>query len=195
KAHSMFGWDWGPKIPDLGLWRDIEIVAWNENRIEDVHIQQAHANEKVTLEIGVTLEKEVNQLETIVAIKDPNGQSISKEKVQNSQKTSVSILVEDPELWWPSGYGKQPLYTVEVSVAEGGLILDKWTKEIGLRTIEVKHEPDEWGKSFEFIINGFPIFMKGANYIPEDNLLPRTSKERTERLIKDSVAANFNMIR
>lgn len=191
KAHSMYGWDWGPKIPDLGLWRDVELKAWNDNRLEDIQIHQIHKNNQVQVRVGVTVENQMDSRETTVLLKDPAGQVVSK-GVGND---SFLFEIDDPQLWWPAGYGEQSLYTLEVSLNKEGKQIDSLTKSIGLRTIEVKHEPDEWGKSFEFIINGYPIFMKGANYIPEDNLLPRTSKERTERLIQDSVAANFNMIR
>ncbi|WP_163578852.1 beta-mannosidase [Gracilibacillus saliphilus] len=191
KAHSMYGWDWGPKIPDLGLWRDVELKAWNDNRLEDIQIHQIHKNNQVQVRVDVTVENQMDSRETTVLLKDPAGQVVSK-GVGND---SFLFEIDDPQLWWPAGYGEQSLYTLEVSLNKEGEQIDSLTKSIGLRTIEVKHEPDEWGKSFEFIINGYPIFMKGANYIPEDNLLPRTSKERTERLIQDSVAANFNMIR
>ncbi|MFD2657352.1 beta-mannosidase [Gracilibacillus thailandensis] len=191
KAHSMYGWDWGPKIPDLGLWRDVELKAWNDNRLEDIHIHQIHNNNQVQVRVDVTVENQMDSCETTVLLKDPAGQVVSKDV----GKDSFLFEMDDPQLWWPAGYGEQSLYTLEVSLNKDGEQIDSLTKSIGLRTIEVKHEPDEWGKSFTFIINGYPIFMKGANYIPEDNLLPRTSKERTERLIQDSVAANFNMIR
>ncbi|SFL53485.1 beta-mannosidase [Gracilibacillus orientalis] len=195
KAHSMYGWDWGPKIPDLGLWRDVELKAWNDNRLEDIHIRQIHESNQVQVMVDVTVENEVDKNETTILLKDPDGHTVSHEIVHQQQTEQVLFEIENPQRWWPAGYGEQSLYTVEVLLKKDGEQIDSLIKRIGLRTIEVKHEADEWGKSFEFIVNGYPIFMKGANYIPEDNLLPRTSKERTERLIQDSVAAHFNMIR
>ncbi|KAB8125598.1 glycoside hydrolase family 2 protein [Gracilibacillus oryzae] len=196
KAHSMFGWDWGPKIPDLGIWRDVELVMWNENRINDVYIAQKHEQNLVHLNVQVKLEQEVDtNLAILAKITDPNGKQEEQVINQAKQTEQFSFTIENPKIWWPAGYGEQPLYNVEIILQKAEEHIDRKNHNIGLRTIEVKHEDDEWGKSFEFVINGYPIFMKGANYIPEDNLLPRTSRSRTEQLIKDSVAANFNMIR
>lgn len=196
KAHSMFGWDWGPKIPDLGIWRDVEMVMWNENRIEDVYIEQEHHEKYVQVDVVTEIQEKVDpDLSLIAKITSPDGNQ-SEQVVHNlTRKEKLSFTLENPQLWWPAGYGEQPLYQVEIILKKQSEQLDRRKYSIGLRTITVRHEEDQWGKSFEFVVNGYPIFMKGANYIPEDNLLPRTSKERTEQLIKDSVAANFNMIR
>ncbi|SER49235.1 beta-mannosidase [Gracilibacillus ureilyticus] len=196
KSHSMFGWDWGPKIPDLGIWRDVELVMWNDNRIDDVYIAQNHEENHVQLDVKVTLHNQKNtNLRLSAKVISPGG--IEEEQVINqlNQLEHLSFLIQDPQLWWPAGYGEQPLYKVEISLLNGEKQLDRKNYTVGLRTIEVKHEKDKWGKSFEFVVNGYPIFMKGANYIPEDSLLPRTTKARTEQLIKDCKAANFNMIR
>ncbi len=192
KAHSMFGWDWGPKIPDLGIWRDVELLAWNENRIEDVQILQHHNEGEVQLELNIELEKDLTENdELLLKLTTPEG----KLQTHKIDSLNFTIPIENPSLWWPSGYGDQSLYQVEIELISNERKLDSKQYPIGIRTIDVRHEEDQWGKSFAFVINGHPIFMKGANYIPEDNLLPRTSREKTEQLIKDCVEANFNMIR
>jgi len=196
KAHSMFGWDWGPKIPDFGIWRDISIVGWNVGRIDDVYIAQNHFENQVELNVAADLEKWSDEaIDLEVSLTDPAGKTISKTVTTTKLHESLSLTVEQPALWWPNGYGEQPLYEVTVSIKENDQEVDQKKYRIGLRTIEVKHEPDEWGKSFEFYVNGISLFAKGANYIPEDSLIPRTSKKRTERLIKDCIEAHYNMIR
>jgi len=197
KAHSMFGWDWGPQIPDLGIWRNISLVASNVGRIDDVYITQAHSNGEVSLDIQVRLE---NWAQAVVKldVKLLNPDNTVADKVTlatNSSEEKVSFHVNDPQLWWPNGYGDQPLYKVEVIASACEELLDSKEYTIGLKTITIKNEPDEWGKSFEFVVNGIAIFAMGANYIPEDNILARTSKDRTEKLIQDCIEANFNMIR
>ncbi len=191
KSHSMFGWDWGPRLPDQGIWRDVELVCWNTTRIADVYMEQYHQEDSVDLKVQVNYASQPH-IEGKVIITSPNGEKLVQ-SLDNHQ--TVNFTITNPILWWPNGYGEQALYKVEVVLTEDGNTLDRIVKQIGLRTIEVKHERDEWGKSFTFVVNGYPIFMKGANYIPEDNLLPRTTKDKTERLIIDSVKANFNMIR
>lgn len=107
----------------------------------------------------------------------------------------IKLAITDPKLWWPNGYGEQPLYKIKVMLKKEDKLLDLWERNIGLRTIKVRREKDQWGESFEFNVNGVSIFAMGANYIPEDSLLPRRSPQRTEKLIKDCVEANFNCIR
>ena len=196
KAHSMFGWDWGPQIPDLGIWRDIYITGFGEDRLEDVYVTQKHENDSVSLDIRVKLDRKSGRTLTVKArVKAPNGSTIEK-TISTIESTEHFILqVEKPELWWPNGFGSQPLYVVEVDLLENGTLLDKNEMKIGLRTIEIKREKDKWGESFEFAVNKVSIFMMGADYIPEDNLLARCSRERTEKLIKSCIDANFNCIR
>ena len=121
-----------------------------------------------------------------------NLSGILKNPVNNQ---NIIFSIPDPQLWWPNGYGMQPLYSVHIRLLIGNTVLDEWNKRIGLRTLRVIRKIDQWGESFAFEINGVSIFSMGANYIPEDSLLPRLSRERTERLIQDCVKAHFNMIR
>ncbi|HZH59533.1 MAG TPA: glycoside hydrolase family 2 protein [Metabacillus sp.] len=196
KGHSMFGWDWGPQIPDLGIWRDVSLLAWNMGRIDEVYVTQEHRHKEVEVHVRVELKAYSKKPVSLkVNLTNPLGnvESVSIEHVLKQE--TVSFHVVNPQLWWPNNYGKQPLYKVEVITLNGTDVLDEKKLNIGLRTIKVKHEPDQWGKSFEFEVNGLSIFAMGANYIPEDSLLARNSKERTERLINDCIEANFNMIR
>ncbi|GAA0290543.1 beta-mannosidase [Gracilibacillus halotolerans] len=195
KSHSMFGWDWGPKIPDLGIWKDVELVAWSSNRIEDIAISQQHETDRVYLDIKLEAQQSNHTLTWDIAITDPNGEELNASIDTSDKRVVLPVTIGNPKIWWPVGYGEQPLYDVTIRLSDGDTIYDERKMKIGLRTIQVRHEKDEWGKSFEFIVNGVALFMKGANYIPEDNLLPRTSKQRTERLIQDCLRANFNMIR
>lgn len=196
KAHYMFGWDWGPQLPDMGIWRDIYISAWQTARIKDVYMTQEHLEDEVHIHVDVDLEA-YRQAGLILAIKvtTPDGSVVTEDASVESARERMTIKIEHPELWWPNGYGKQPLYDVNVTLLEGASVCDTEDYRIGLRTITIRNEPDEWGKSFEFVVNGLRIFAKGANYIPEDNIIARVTRERTERLIQDCIEANFNMIR
>lgn len=196
KAHSMFGWDWGPKIPDLGIWRNLSIFGYREGRLEDVYITQKHRDGAVDLDVRVSMDRWCKQeLDIQLKLTAPDGSIWEKRLRTDQYESRLGLAVEKPELWWPNGFGSQPLYQVEVTLADGEDVLDRQQFHIGLRTMTVRREKDEWGESFEMQVNGVSIFSMGADYIPEDNLLPRCSRERTERLIKDCVAANFNSIR
>lgn len=105
------------------------------------------------------------------------------------------IAIGDPQLWWPRGYGGQPLYKVEAELLIGGEPAGRWERRIGLRTMEMSRDRDEWGEEFCHKVNGVKIFAMGADYIPEDNILSRVSTERTRRLLEDAALAGMNAVR
>ncbi len=190
KAHCMFGWDWGPHLPDVGIWRDIELIGADTARLQDVYVAQRHEAGQVTLNIISHVERITDgTVKTAVTVTAPDGKEFTAEG------ENCSITIDDPQLWWPAGYGEQPLYTVKVTLDGESGELDTWQRRIGLRTMTVRREKDEWGESFCHCVNGMDIFAMGADYIPEDNLLPRVNRERTRRLLEDARAANMNTIR
>lgn len=190
KAHCMFGWDWGPRLPDAGIWRDISIIGIEKARIQDVLVQQYHEEAKVRLQIRTRLNSYCGDEFTVSAfVSAPDGTILA------AHGENCEILIENPELWWPAGLGDQPLYQVSVTLAAGNLQLDTWSRRIGLRTMTVSRRKDEWGESFSHCVNGVDVFAMGADYIPEDNLLPRVNPERTRRLLEDARAANMNCVR
>ena len=186
KAHCMFGWDWGPRLPDAGIWRDISILGVKTARIRDVHVLQFHEEGKVTLEINTHVTELTGSADVKVSVTAPDG------TVFTAEGEKAVIEIENPALWWPNGLGDQPLYTVTVELGDG---LDSWSRRIGLRTLTVTRKKDQWGESFSHCVNGVDVFAMGADYIPEDNLLPRVNPERTRRLLEDAKAANMNCVR
>ena len=198
KAHCMFGWDWGPRVPDAGIYREVSLVGVEKSRIESVYITQIHEEGSVTLDFDIAVETFTDQPEGTLAIQvtSPDGKTYTYEERGEGAEEQFRIAITDPKLWWPHGYGDQPLYQVEVSLlSEDGKVLDSWKRRIGLRTITVNTDQDEWGNCFAHEVNGVKIFAMGADYIPEDNLLSRVTKERTGKLLRDAVWANHNCIR
>ncbi len=210
KAHCMFGWDWGPRLPGAGLWRPVSLLAYDTARIDSTYITQKHEGGKVELNTCVELqsasaemfvfgmgegsllfkaEPVLSELSVKVEVFDPEG-------VLVADGDGIDIVrIENPQLWWPNGFGKQPLYTVKVTLFHGETSLDTWERRIGLRTMTMATEKDEYGERFAHKVNGVEVFAMGADYIPEDNLIARTSPERTRRLLEDAKLANFNSIR
>ncbi len=193
KAHYMFGWDWGAKIPDLGIWRDIYLETYDGAKIDDVYITQKHKESSVTLNFSIQNELDIN-CELKVTITSPNGKKIIK-AYKADDNMCFDIEIKEPMLWWVRGLGKQNLYIVKLELKNNDLTVDFTEKKIGLRTLYVKREKDKWGESFEFVNNKIPFFSMGADYIPEDHLLSRRSYERSKKLIDACVDANFNTIR
>lgn len=196
KAHYMFGWDWGPQLPDCGIWKNIFIKGADGGELWDVYPIQRHEEGKVTLTVKCSvshLEKESNAQLT-ASLTTPDGQVISvSEKAR--EETSLTLLVGDPKLWWPNGLGDQPLYQLSVTLTENGTVRNTIEKMIGLRTLTVSDKEDEVGRKFALTVNGIPFFAMGANFIPEDNILSRINRSRTETLIRHCAMANYNTIR
>lgn len=185
KAHCMFGWDWGPRLPDAGIWRPIFLRTWDTARLENALMLQAHHDGVVDVTIRPEIAGESAWSAEITA---PDGEVLTLPETTAAEQV---ITIEHPQLWWPNGLGKQPLYRVTVRLAAG----DTRTWRIGLRTMTVSREKDEWGEEFCHVVNGVKVFAMGADYIPEDNILARVTPERTRRLLEDCKAANFNAIR
>lgn len=185
KAHCMFGWDWGPRLPDAGIWRPIFLRTWDAARLENALMLQAHHDGVVDVTIRPEIAGESAWSAEITA---PDGEVLT---LPETTATEQVITIEHPQLWWPNGLGKQPLYRVTVRLATG----DTRTWRIGLRTMTISREKDEWGEEFCHVVNGMKVFAMGADYIPEDNILARVTPERTRRLLEDCKAANFNAIR
>lgn len=200
KAHCMFGWDWGPRIPDAGIFRDVCLLGIEKERLESIYITQIHEENKVTLDLDISLDGGARNQDgkVRISVTDPAGNRIA-ETVRNSAEAEgdgCKIEIENPLLWWPRGYGEQPLYHVKVELLDSaGHELDLWERRIGLRTMTVNTEKDQWGCCFAHEVNGVKIFAMGADYIPEDCLLGRINKKRTRKLLEDAAWANHNCIR
>lgn len=196
KAPCQFGWDWGPQLPPIGIWKDIRLEGHSAARLDDVHLRQHHAGDRVTIEATLTLERWQDIPLTVkTRVTDPEGAVLEEQADVVGKSQTLQVLITQPKLWWPNGYGDQPLYNVEVQLTADDFIHDRRTYQMGLRTLELRREDDEWGQSFTFVVNGVPIFAKGANWIPADSFPTRTSDEHLENLIRSAVAGHQNMLR
>ena len=186
KAGCMMGWDWGPRLPDAGIWKDISVITLDSDRITDLHITQRHENGRVF--VTPTVSTELGTAELVLTLTAPDGSKVSLEANKENE-------IKNPLLWMPRGYGEQNLYTVTATIKENGEECDSVSKRIGLRVMELVREDDEYGMSFFHRVNGVAIFAMGADYIPEDNVISRYSEERTRELLNNCVECNFNAVR
>ena len=185
KAHCMLGWDWGPFLPDMGIWRGVSLLTKNSARITDFKIEQRHEGGRVFVTPRVTTDEDAV---VSVSVLDPDGERFY---LPANEETEIP----DAQLWWPRGLGDQPLYTFTVDVLEDDVAVDTKSLRVGLRTLKLIREKDRWGESFTHECNGIKFFAMGADYIPEDNILSRCTEERTRVLLERCVFANFNAIR
>lgn len=198
KPQCHFGWDWGPVLPPSGISGDINIVGYSTANIVDLEIKQKHFDDFVELEIsaGINVFGEGN-IEYTLNVKYPDGKELDRRGVINNS-IKEEIKIEKPQLWWTkelSGNNLQPLYTVNFQIFKNKTLLDSKTKKIGLRTIILNREKDEYGSNFQFKLNGVSLFIKGANWIPADSFITRYSKQRLEYDLKTALFSNMNMLR
>ena len=185
KAHCMLGWDWGPFLPDMGIWREPSLITLDSARIEEIRVTQRHSDGEVYITASV---KSDNPSEKRLTLLTPCGKTLEL-------SDGVEFKVPSPELWWPRGLGAQPLYTVRAELLQGGRVVDTDERRIGLRTLTLVREFDRWGQSFTHECNGIKFFAMGADYIPEDNILSRCNAKRSRVLLERCADANFNAIR
>jgi beta-mannosidase len=198
KEPCSFGWDWGPIFPTCGIWRPIEIVAFNIARIADVYIEQDHATGgMVALDVSISAETVKDSALTAVVAVSFDGKTIAEARLPLvNGRATAQLNITDPKLWWPLNMGDQPLYTVKVDLLDAsGNILDSTAKRIGLRTLKLDRHPDVFGESFQFVVNDVPFFAKGANWIPADAFVVRLTREDYADLLKSAADANMNLLR
>lgn len=185
KAHSMFGWDWGPQLPDAGIFRSIELSSHGAVQLGETYVRQQHKDGSVTLRMETALTGDTEGALVSYEVTSPEGEILYS-------GTDCETEIKAPQLWWPRGYGEQPLYRVKVSLNGGAE-----TKEyrIGLRTMTVSRDEDEWGEEFAFQVNGVKIFAMGADYIPDDCFYSHITSDVLKRDLEAAAFANYNCLR
>jgi len=202
KAPYQYGWDWGPRFVTEGIWRPIHVETWDSLRIENFHIHQ----ERVTKDLAkVAVEVEVEASQPATATIVFTHQELGGKPVNDGTQTvpldagtnhiSFPIRVASPKLWYPLGYGVPDRYRFTASVRVGKTLAARSEGKTGLRSVELRRVADEWGKSFEFVINGIPVFAKGADMIPFDSFPTRVTAENYRKILESARNAHMNMVR
>ena len=218
KAQYSFGWDWGPKLPDIGIWKSVELIGYDDVMFESIFpyanfeynkdpLKVNNPEEfsmieitsaKLFIEIEFALSNEnISDLNHIIKakLKAPNGEVFIKEIPLSKKKETLRFDIKNPFLWWTHDLGTPNLYQVEVTILKDEVI-EVVTQHIGLRDIRLVRKPDKWGETFYFLLNGIPLFAKGANWIPVDSFIPRGKKLGLYSMnLNYAKRANMNMIR
>ena len=199
KAPYQYGWDWGPRFVTSGIWRPVFLEAWNQARVADLQIVTKRITPAAaSLTATVEIEADRSSKATLV-LRNLTTSTIAAEKqisfAKGINQIPVDFTIAHPQLWWPNGLGAHPLYSLQAQLLIEGKLIDQKNTRAGVRSLELRQQPDESGKSFTFFINGIPVFAKGANWIPADSFPTRITKEKYRQLVGSARDANMNMLR
>jgi beta-mannosidase len=192
KAAYQFGWDWGPRFVGCGIWRPVRLRMWNKARIQQIHT--------FTLDLE---EEEASMLSRVYIevaspgryrIESPYGQAIRRLE-SGRHHLDIHFRIDQPELWWCAGEGEATMHSQHIRLFAEDQLLEEKEDRFGIRLIQLIHEPDSLGTAFHFILNGRPVFMKGANYIPQDLFPTRVAPAKYNDLIRAAKEAGMNMLR
>jgi beta-mannosidase len=200
KAAYEYGWDWGPRFVLSGIWRPVKLDVWDDAKISNFHVHQLDVSSEIAHTVAET---EITSAQTIPATVtvdyDYGGRKVSSSRNVDLHSgvnhIALPIDIAHPELWYPNGYGRQAIYAFRAQLKTDGRMQDDQTVRTGLRSIVLRREIDQWGRSFELVVNGIPIFAKGADVIPFDSFPTRVTTAQYRRILESARAANMNMIR
>jgi beta-mannosidase len=197
KAQFQYGWDWGPKLNTSGIWKPVKLNAWNDLIIEDIYIEQLQLTDSLAslmanIEINNQLDETIS-LDILV-----NDTRIATHEVELDRQKSVYAIpfgITNPKYWWTHNLGEPYQYDLEFIIRKDNSVLDSFQLKKGLRTVKLISNNDEFGESFYFELNGVPVYMKGANYIPQNSFQNNVTDEHYNELLDDALLANMNMLR
>lgn len=204
KAPYHYGWDWGPRFVGAGIWQPVQLEGWDAAKITDFHVVQRQLSAQaaqLSLVVAYDGAATASGPATLVfETTGPGGQAGPRLEQAvtlqpNHHEVTADLRLDNPQRWFPAGYGAQPLYSFKAKLLQGGQPVGEARTRIGLRTLELHREKDGYGKSFEFVVNGIPIFAKGVNWIPADIFQTRVTNPRYHKLLQAAKDCNMNMVR
>lgn len=209
KAPYQHGWDWAPKYKNVGIWKPVKLVGWNEAKLDYAYISTCYANPDsawLWLRYGIDNRMDEAEFQVELSMSSPQDESffLNHERILNfpamplktgTHQLSLIVPIQNPQLWWPNDMGEQPLYDFEVVLKKDGKVLDSKKFKSGIRTFEMVDEPDSIGRAFYFKVNGVPMYAKGANYVPEEMIETWINADNTLSLLRQAKDAHFNMLR
>ncbi|MCC6680466.1 MAG: hypothetical protein IT445_06135 [Phycisphaeraceae bacterium] len=206
KPQFSYGWDWVDALPNIGIWRGVELRGYSCARLSDVKhwctLEEDHALCHVHVEIDLeNLHPSAEHTsDARVTLVDPEGVEVCSTTLVTMLPVGITrlrttLVVAKPQLWWPHTMGRQPLYTLQITATINGVERDTWTRQIGLRTVAIDRSPLPEGHRFALQVNGQDVFCRGGNWVPADAIPARVDREKYERLVADAAEANMTMLR
>ena len=204
KAQFGWGWDWGPCLPTVGIWKPVSLRAETSAALRTVkfttlELSPTHDRAKVSVEIEAEVFGTVEALTAEIALVGPaDGEHIAGTVILKNGSGRFDATVVNPKLWWTPDLGEPSRYELKIALKAGGQVVEHRALKVGIRTIALDQSPDaaEAGASFfRFILNGVPIFARGVCWIPASSFVAAVDEEHYRRLLEAAVEANMNMVR
>lgn len=201
KANYQYGWDWGPRYVTEGIWQPVHLESWDDLRLADFHVAQQHVDAQAAqLLAQFDLRADhAGKAGLRVRWTAPDGSqrstTLATSLTAGDNHVELPLRIEHPQRWWPVGYGEPNLYRFHAEVVVAGKVIASAERDTGLRSVELRRQRDRWGRSFAFVINGVPVFAKGANLIPLDSFPERVTGSRLQQILQSARDANMNMLR
>ena len=196
KAQFQYGWDWGPSLNTIGIWKGVSLNALNDAKIEHVFLKKkSYTKDQAKITAKITLSDPPKEPTLIVLSIAGKDFSLPIQAGNEKKEFDVPLTIDNPKFWWPHNLGEPYLYEVDIKLRKGAVVTDNVKVNHGVRNVSLISDDDQYGQSFYFMINGIPVYMKGANYIPQHSLQNRVTDAHYENLLQDVVDANMNMLR
>ena len=196
KAQFQYGWDWGPSLNTMGIWKDISLNAWDDAKIENVFLKKkSYTEDQAKITAKITLSNPPKEPTLIVVSAAGKDFSLPIQAGNQTKQFDIPLTIDSPKFWWPHNLGAPYLYEIEVKLLKADVVTDNMTVNHGIRNVSLVTDEDQHGQSFYFMVNDIPVYMKGANYIPQHSLQNRVTTNHYEKLLQDVVDANMNMLR
>lgn len=190
KMACNFGWDWGPTLVTAGMWQGVRLETWRGARFEEIRPEVTLEGADGLVRISATIAGAADGLFLRATIA-----GVTRTLPISGALTHLDLLVPSPQLWWPHHLGGQPLYPLVLELLSGDEVIDSWQRDLGFRSIRLDTSQDKHGSAFTLIVNDVPVYICGANWIPDDCFLPRVTPERYAERIGQARDANINLLR
>lgn len=195
KMAANFGWDWGPRLVTAGIWKDVRIEIWSTARLAETRVETSVVGDDKTVKVFTKVVPAGDApIPSGLKARLSMGEKFVVSKVAGDQ-LELSLSSQDFQLWWPRGIGPPELHTVHIELLRGDEVIDQWTRRIGIRTVELDAGAESTGAAFTLVVNDLPVFVRGANWIPDDCFPSRVSKDRYRTRIEQATEANINLLR
>lgn len=193
-----YGWDWGPDLRTSGIWKPVRVERWRVARLASVRPEVGLDDDGTgRVRLRVALERSgLGVDEDVVLTATVHGARAQVTVPAGHDEAVLELAAPDAPVWWPVGHGEHPLVALDVALSrKDGTALDEWHRRVGFRRVELDTSADEHGTRFTIVVNGRPVLVKGANWIPDDHFVTRITRDRLERRLDQAVAAHLNLLR